>query len=166
MSQIRYDDASDAFICAPSDRDVEILERAFITAEAAYWSGRGQCSSLDAALEALGGALGDATNAVVGFYTAKAELDAANSITPTDSEPYEPWNDIGLPIPAELATIEISDDGSDWLRFGEIGPILFGFTGPVPDYVDTICVKKTEDRTGYEVVFVGHQADVARGNLL
>ena len=90
--------------------------------------------------------MGDATNAVLAFYTAKAELEAASSVTLADAEPYEPWNDIGLPIPAEFATIEISEDGSDRLRFGEIGPMLFGFTGPVPDYVVTICVKKTEDR--------------------
>ncbi len=80
--------------------------------------------------------------------------------------PYQPWLHIGFPLPFESVTIETTEDGLDWLRFGLIGPVVFGFTGSVPSRVDTVCFKRTDDLLGYEVVFVGEEIDPVDGALL
>jgi hypothetical protein len=111
--------------------------------------------------------LGPSVDHVFRFYVNKAIDDHRRMVTPFGSEgPYQPWLHIGFPLPFENVTIDTTEDGLDWLRFGEIGPVAFGFTGPVPARVHTVCFKHTDDLLGYEVVFVGEEVDVAGGAML
>jgi hypothetical protein len=88
-------------------------------------------------------------------------------VTPFGSEgPYQPWLHIGFPLPFENVSTETTEDGLDWLRFGTIGPVVFGFTGSIPSQAHTVCFKRTDDLLGYEVVFIGEEVDPADGALL
>jgi hypothetical protein len=110
--------------------------------------------------------LGPSVDHVFRFYVDKAIDDHRRLVTPFGSEgPYRPWLHIGFPLPFENLSIEATEDGLDWLRFGTIGPVAFGFTGPIPPHVHTVCFKKTDDLDGYEVVFVGVTIDLADGAI-
>ncbi len=111
--------------------------------------------------------LGPSVDNVFRFYVDKAIDDHRRLVTPFGSEgPYQPWLHIGFPLPFENVSIETTEDGLDWLRFGTIGPVAFGFTGSVPSRVHTACFKRTDDLEGYEVVFVGEEIDPADGQML
>jgi hypothetical protein len=115
--------------------------------------------------------LGPNIDPVFTFYVRKAISDHEAGIVPNDLSPssaagYQPWLHIGFPLPFENVSIETTEDGLDWLRFGTIGPVAFGFTGSVPTRVHTACFKRTDDLSGYEVVFVGEEIDVADGAML
>jgi len=120
-------------------------------------------------LHRLARGLGISTESVFRFYVQKAMDDHAAGIPHHGStyvEPYAPWLHIGFPLPFENVTFETTEDGLDWMRFGTIGPMPFGYTGTIPSHVHTICVKHTDDLKWYEVVFVGDQIDVADGGML
>jgi hypothetical protein len=113
--------------------------------------------------------LGPSVDHVFMFYVRKAIGDHRGYVTlglENGGDPYQPWLHIGFPLPFENVTIETSEDGLDWLRFGTIGPVAFGFTGSVPSRVHTVCFKRTDDLLGYEVVFVGEEFDPADGQML
>jgi hypothetical protein len=111
--------------------------------------------------------LGPSVDHVFRFYVQKAIADHRGYIGPLrTADPYQPWLHIGFPLLIESVTIETTEDGLDWLRFGTIGPVAFGFTGSVPTRVHTACFKRTDDLEGYEVVFVGEEIDVAGGAML
>lgn len=122
-------------------------------------------------LHRLARGLGISTESVFRFYVHKAMDDFAAGITSRRrssdiAEQYAPWLHIGFPLPFENVTIETTEDGLDWMRFGTIGPMPFGYTGAIPAFVHTVCFKHTADLDGYEVVFVGDQIDVADGQML
>lgn len=113
--------------------------------------------------------LGPSVDHVFMFYVRKAISDHRGYVTlglENGGDPYQPWFHIGFPLPFENVTIETTEDGLDWLRFGTIGPVAFGFTSSVPSRVHTVCFKRTDDLLGYEVVFVGEEIDPADGQML
>ena len=111
--------------------------------------------------------LGSSIDLVLLFYVRKAIGDHQHYITPFgEGDPYQPWLHIGFPLPFDNVSIETTEDGLDWLRFGTIGPVVFGFTGAIPSRAHTVCFKRTDDLLGYEVVFVGEEIDPADGVLL
>lgn len=111
--------------------------------------------------------LGSRVDQVFMFYVRKAIDDHQHYITlGGDNDPYQPWLHIGFPIPFEDVGIETTEDGLDWLRFGAIGPVAFGFTGSIPSRAHTVCFKRTGGLDGYEVVFVGEDIDPADGQML
>jgi hypothetical protein len=111
--------------------------------------------------------LGPSVDQVFMFYIRKAIEDHRHYVTfGNGNDPYQPWLHIGFPLPFENVSIETTEDGLDWLRFGTIGPVAFGFTGLVPQWVHTACFKRTDDLLGYEVVFVGEEINPVDGQML
>ncbi len=189
MNQV-FEDASDFFVCLPNDRDGRLIEDAFTAIQSVYvrtWKtvrDEGGPTPGSPDIEAwmtanavispksiaLARGLGSITQTVFRYYVEKAISDCFAGHSPFEKddygETYTPWLRIGFPLPFEDVTIETTDDGLDWLRFGEIGPVQFGFTGTIPSYVHTVCFKRTEDFSGYEAIFVGHQIDPAEGEML
>lgn len=185
-----FEEASDSFLCLPSDSDARAIEDAFVAIRHVYlraWRAaqeEGSPSSTSSDLEqwaidnavisprcrALAYGLGSAAESVFRYYVKKAVVDCASGFVPNAKdefgEAYTPWIFIGFPLPFDQVTVETTEDGLDWLRFGEIGPIVFGFTGDLPSLVHTVCFRKTADYSTYEVVFVGHHIDPAGGELL
>ena len=182
-----FSDASDPFVAFPSERDIALLDDAFTAAKYLYltaWDDErvARNTSIPHKVRWLGRALGDCADAVFDFYIAKAISDSRSNISPyidgddtliEDFNPmyrvasdYEPWNDIGLPLPFHLIAIESTEDGTDWMRFGEIGPLQFGFTGQVPSETHTVCFQRQEGSDGFQVVFVGDEIDAGAGRLL
>ena len=112
--------------------------------------------------------LGPSVSEVFMFYVRKAIEDHRGWISPfvRSGDPYQPWLHIGFPLPFDNVSVETTEDGLDWLRFGTIGPVAFGFTGSIPSRAHTVCFKRTDDLLGYEVVFVGEEIDPADGQML
>ena len=101
--------------------------------------------------------LGSDVDSVFMFYVQKAIGDHGHRISLGCRDHFRQsvlCKVIGLPLPIENVTIESTDDGLDWLRFDEIGPVEFGFIGSIPSRAHTVCFKRTNDLEGYEVVFV------------
>jgi len=178
-----FSDASDPFVAFPSERDIALLDDAFAAAKYLYLTAWDTPNvPIPPTMRSLGRALGDCADAVFEFYIAKAISDSQSNISPyvddfdtseEDIDPmgrvaseYEPWNDIGLPLPFDLITVESTEDGTDWMRFGEIGPLQFGFTGQVPSETHTVCFQRQEGSDGFQVVFVGDEIDAGAGRLL
>jgi len=111
--------------------------------------------------------LGSSVDQVFMFYVRKAIGDHQHYVSPFGGGyPYQPWLHIGFPLPFDDVSIETTEDALDWLRFGTIGPVAFGFIGSIPSRAHTVCFKRTEDLDGYEVVFVGEEIDPADGQML
>lgn len=185
-----FEEASDPFLCLPNHDDSQLIEQAFIAIQYVYlraWTtvkdgGRPDLETTDIdqwiadnaiiapRFRALARGLGSVTDSVFRFYIEKAIIDFSSGYIPNVKdeygEPYTPWIFIGFPLPFDQVTIETTEDGLDWLRFGEIGPVEFGFVGAIPSYAHTVCFKRTADFSCYEVVFVGHQIDPAEGQML
>ena len=80
-------------------------------------------------------------------YVRNAIYDHGQRVTLVghNGPPYTPWFHFGLSLPIENVSIETTEDGVDWLRFGEIGPIPFDFTlDSIPDWADKVTLMPPE----------------------
>ncbi|HVB00136.1 MAG TPA: hypothetical protein VNE42_02595 [Acidimicrobiales bacterium] len=96
------------------------------------------------------------------FYVRAAVRDHGQRVTLVnhDGRPHRPWLHFGFTLPIEEVTIETTEDGVDWFRFGAIGPIAFRFSiDSVPDWVNEACLMPPENVYGsvsdWEILFTG-----------
>jgi hypothetical protein len=106
--------------------------------------------------------LGHLTDPVFWYYVHFAIKDHSHAYSPCHvGDEYCQWalhKNVGLRFPFDEVAIETTEDGLDWLCFGELLPIELGLTGSISRRINTAYLKRHDfDFEGYEIKFVGEK---------